>query len=396
MALVQSDAGRMQDGLAAAPGAGAWRGPPDMGKVMLAATSGIHVRPIRRRRRLAVLWRYAAGTVQRIPRLAGGMAAAILVGMLLYIVTPQEELANRRPDLATACTPVGWRCWLTPVFPPHAWYLLVLDAVYPLLGFILIGEGVVRLAMLMVSRREREQDWMKVMASTHHDHICPLWPRPPGLPRLEQLVAARIRRGRDREGPGEPVSGAAKVAGIPLLMRDMKDDQALVDARDMDRPAAVVVATNADLGNLEVALDFAPHEPEDPRDPPPLDQQIAAKIADAITVDAAFSSAALAAPMVAAMSLKSQILSSYVIAGIAYVTADMTISADSTLAGEDHRPDRSRARLARTGARTAQRAVAQSPPAASTVVREGDRLVVHVRTEQVTAMSAAAQGGDVG
>ena len=43
--------------------------------------------------------------------------------------------------------------WQTIFNPPETWYLAILAGVYPLFGFVLIGEGIVRFGLLMVSRR---------------------------------------------------------------------------------------------------------------------------------------------------------------------------------------------------------------------------------------------------
>ena len=36
---------------------------------------------------------------------------------------------------------------------------------------MLVGEGIVRLSMLVISKEQGERKWMKVMASTYRDHV---------------------------------------------------------------------------------------------------------------------------------------------------------------------------------------------------------------------------------
>ena len=87
---------------------------------------------------------------------------------------------------------------------------------------------------------------------------------------------------------------------MPILIRDMKEDQALIDA-GVAHARAIIIATNEDMANLEVALDARRLNPKIRILMRMFDQQIASKIKDAFAIDHAFSSAALAAPIVAEM-----------------------------------------------------------------------------------------------
>src|SRR5688572_30246093 len=72
---------------------------------------------------------------------------AVVAGGLLYGITPHAQLNGRRPPARTALY-AGWTALLAqPILtPPETWYLTLLCVFYPVLGFVLIGEGVVRLA----------------------------------------------------------------------------------------------------------------------------------------------------------------------------------------------------------------------------------------------------------
>src|SRR5947209_2691414 len=132
----------------------------------------------------------------------------------------------------------------------------------------------------------------------------------PGTPTLSVVVLEKQRDSRQLT--------QAKELGAAVLTRDMKEDQALIDA-GIEHARAIVICTNDDMANLEVALDSRRLNPAIRVVMRLFDQKIAAKIAGAVSVDAAFSSSALAAPMVAALSLKAKTLSSYVIAGVPHV-----------------------------------------------------------------------------
>ena len=68
-----------------------------------------------------------------------------------------------------------------------------------------------------------------------------------------------------------------------------------------ERARAIIVATNDDMANLEVAMDARRLNKNVRVLLRLFDQQIAQKIAGALAIDGAFSASALAAPIIAAM-----------------------------------------------------------------------------------------------
>ena len=143
-----------------------------------------------------------------------------------------------------------------------------------------------------------------MMASTYRDHIVLCGLGHLGYRILGQLLAARHAGGRaSRRTRARASSTTPRRTGVPILVRDMKDDQALIDA-GIQHARAIIIATNDDMANLEVALDARRMNPKIRIIMRQFDQQIADKLREAKLIDEAFSSAALAAPMVAEMALK--------------------------------------------------------------------------------------------
>ena len=98
--------------------------------------------------------------------------------------------------------------------PPTNWYLNLLCGIYPVIGFVLIGEGVVRLALLMSSKTPGEKEWTRVMASTYRDHVVVCGVGRLGIRVIEQLVAANVpssasRRTRSTASSPRPASSAS-------------------------------------------------------------------------------------------------------------------------------------------------------------------------------------------
>src|SRR5437588_197156 len=70
---------------------------------------------------------------------------------------------------------------------------------------------------------------------------------------LGTLYAITPHVALEKEATGRFLNDA-KATGVPVLVRDMKEDQALVDA-GVPFARAIINATNDDMANLEVALD---------------------------------------------------------------------------------------------------------------------------------------------
>ena len=226
------------------------------------------------------------------------------------------------------------------------------------------------------------------MASTYRDHIVLCGLGHLGFRVLEELIALGLpvvvlEKHRDSRHLTH-----ARELGAAVLLRDMKEDQALIDA-GIKHARAIVIATNDDMANLEVALDSRRLNPGIRVVMRLFDQQIASKIKGALSVDEAFSSSALAAPMVAALSLKTRTLSSYVIGGVPHVAAEVCIERGSPLDGK-RIGDVETGYSGRVLARTTSAGRLESPPSQAAVLTAGDTLVVHTLAMQVAGLAAAA------
>jgi Trk K+ transport system NAD-binding subunit len=244
------------------------------------------------------------------------------------------------------------------------------------------------LSLLLISRQHGEKDWMKVMASTYRDHVVLCGLGHLGARILGQLVSAGVPVvALDRDGHGRFLA-AANATGAPILIQDMRDDQALLEA-GVAHARCIIIATNDDIANLEVALDARRFNPAIRVLMRLFDQRIADKIKGAFAIDEAFSSAALAAPVVAAMSQRHAVLASYPIAGRAHATAELVLAASGTLVGRTV-GEVERTMAVRVLARVRDGVEAEAPLGAEVRLSAGDRLVVHVAADRMAALVAAA------
>jgi voltage-gated potassium channel len=340
-----------------------------------------------RRRSLLTVWLYLLALLYEFRYTLACLSVCVITGSMAYHAIPATD--GRQLNWPQAVYH-GWMALLAQPrdSTPPTIGLGILCGIYPVLGFVLVGEGVVRLALLIVSKRQGQKEWMRVMASTYRDHVVLCGLGHLGYRVLEQLMEMGLQVVVLEKQRGSRQLTHARELGAAVLIRDMKEDLALIDA-GIKHARAIVIATNDDMANLEVALDSRRLNPDIRVVMRLFDQKIAAKISGALHVDAAFSSSALAAPMVAALSLKTRTLSSYVIGGVPHVAAEVSIAPGSPLDGRRI----SEVELGYSGrvlSRTTAAGQLESPPTPATMIAAGDTLVVHTMASQVGSLTAAA------
>ncbi|MBW3575525.1 MAG: NAD-binding protein, partial [Actinobacteria bacterium] len=93
---------------------------------------------------------------------------------------------------------------------------------------------------------------------------------------------------------------------VPVMTRLRIGERAVLDTlidAGVEHASAVIICTNDDTANLEVALDARRMNPRIRVVMRLFEQQLARKLSEVLNVDAAFSSSNLAAPVVAALAL---------------------------------------------------------------------------------------------
>jgi hypothetical protein len=184
--------------------------------------------PRSRLHRLRAFARYAAALLREFRATLLVAGVAVVLGAALFRLTPHDALSGRRPDWLLSVYG-AWTALLgQAVFnPPQTWYLEVLHALYPILGFMVLGEGVVRFALLMTSRRRGEREWNRVMASTYRDHVVLCGLGHLGLRVLEELRRRGVEVFAIERDAAARFLPAARALGVPVLVADMRDDAVL-------------------------------------------------------------------------------------------------------------------------------------------------------------------------
>ena len=118
--------------------------------------------------------------------------------------------------------------------------------------------------------------------------------------------------------------------GIPIIFDDARRTEVLLKA-GLERASAVIACTNKDLTNVEIALDAREVRPDIRIVLRLFDQSLASKIVNSFDIDAAFSSAALAAPAFASAAVDPSVQDSFYVGDTLFVHSVFRVPEGSSL-----------------------------------------------------------------
>ena len=144
---------------------------------------------------------------------------------------------------------------------PEPWYLQVLYFLIPILGLLVVADGVIRFGVALTNKKERGQKWQIAMASTYTGHtiIC-------GIGKVGFRVALELLKfGREivaiEGNPDCRFVEKAKALDIPVIIADARRSENLIKA-GVKRADAIIPCTEDELSNLDIALDARELNPD--------------------------------------------------------------------------------------------------------------------------------------
>jgi len=189
---------------------------------------------------------------------------------------------------------------------PRALGLQILFFAIPPIGLAVVADGVLRFGVALFNRRERKEAWQVAIASTYHDHILVC-----GLGKVGyRVVRELLHLGEDvvgiEQNPERPFLEEIRQMNVPVLLGDARQREMLEKAH-VQEASAIVVCTQDDLTNLDIALDARELNPGIKVVMRMFDVQLAEKVRRGFGIRTAFSTSALAAPIFAAAATRAQI-----------------------------------------------------------------------------------------
>ena len=215
---------------------------------------------------------------------------------------------------------------------PNKLGLQLLLLIIPLVGLSTVVDGVIRFGVALVNRRNRKEAWQVAIASTYRNHvvIC-------GMGKVGYRVTKELLQlGEDvigiEQNPELPFLDEVRELNVPILMGDARKQELLEKARVADA-SAIVVCTEHDLTNLDIALEARELNPSIKVVMRMFDGDLAGRVRRGFGINTAFSTSALAAPVFAAAATRAKIEQSFYLDGILMNVAHATVQDDSPLVG---------------------------------------------------------------
>ena len=193
---------------------------------------------------------------------------------------------------------------------PNQWYLQILYFITPVLGLVIVADGVIRFGVALTNKQERGQKWQVAMASTYSDHtiVC-------GIGKIGFRVALELLK-FEREvvaieaNPEGRFVEKAIALGIPVIIADARRSENLIKAGVL-KADAVIPCTDNELTNLDIALDARELNPQAKIVLRMFDPDLARRIETGFGIHTAYSVSALAAPVFAAASMRVNVKASF-------------------------------------------------------------------------------------
>lgn len=263
-----------------------------------------------------------------LPVLLALVVTLLLGAVLFHRLYEQEPLTFRRSLYVTYC--LIFNEHLLP-FPRH-WVLQLFYILLPPMGLIAILDGIVQFSIHVLRRDVTSSDWNQAMAKTLNEHVILVGLGKVGLRTLQTLLALGadvVVLEKDSENPN---LAFARNNGVPVLIGGGRE-QGILDQLNVEKARSIILATDDDLVNLELAMDARKAKPQIRVVLRMFDQELASKVKESFDIQVAFSTSALAAPVLATSSADRCIKNAFTIDDRLLVVAEVTVHDDSELSG---------------------------------------------------------------
>jgi Trk K+ transport system NAD-binding subunit len=215
---------------------------------------------------------------------------------------------------------------------PKQWYLQALYFIIPILGLIVVVDGVIRFGVALTNKKDRGQKWQIAMASTYKDHVIVC-----GLGKVGYRVTLELLK-FDREvivieeNPDGRFIEKVKSLDVPVILADARRTETLIKA-GIKQADAIIPCTNNELANLDIALDAREIRPEIKVVMRMYDADLARRVEKGFGIHTALSTSALAAPVFAASAMRVNVKSSFYVGEELLNISELSIGTGSSLQG---------------------------------------------------------------
>lgn len=230
-----------------------------------------------------------------------------------------------------------WKAFTLIFFGPEGNYpehnlVRVLYYVVPIVGLVIIVDGLLRFSTAFFDKQQRGQKWQAAVASTYDKHIIICGLGKVGYrTTLELLKFKREVVGIENDEDGRFMT-ALRDLGIPVLIGDASRPEFLERA-GIHRADAIIPATDNELVNLDIALSARELNPTIKVVLRMFDADLARRVEKGFGIHTAFSTSALAAPIFAAAAMRFKVKHSFYVDDVLLNLAEFTIEAGAKIEG---------------------------------------------------------------
>jgi Trk K+ transport system NAD-binding subunit len=261
--------------------------------------------------------------------------------------------------------------------------LSILFILLPIFGLMLLADTIARLGSLLFQKRSQHKEWQILLASTYTNHVIVC-----GLGHVGYRVVHHLLRNQLDCVAIETIENSfvqeIRDLGVPVIISDATKEEVLQKA-NIAQARAIIIATNNDLANLEIALDARNLRPDIRIVMRMFDEKLARKISKGFNIQCVFSASAIAAPVFAAAVTERNVINSFIFNDVQLNTVEITISEGSKLIGWTL--DRLRSELELTVALYQDATIIDWNPSLEFTLRPGVKLLVITTSESLQELA---------
>jgi Trk K+ transport system NAD-binding subunit len=252
-------------------------------------------------------------------------------GLVLHLFYSHDHVGVY--SYGEACYAIFMLVFLESYLPfPDEWYLQPFFFVLPVIGLGAVADSIIRLAYLIFSRKQRLPEWQRMVASLYRNHVVVVGLGTVGYQVVRGLLAVRepvvvIERPNVDSALIDEIIDLK----IPVIRGDGRSLKTLETA-GVGRAKAVVLSTSDDLTNLDAGLTARDVSSTATIVLRLFDESLALKVRGAFAMPA-ISTAQVAASAFVAAATGRKIYQDFQLGGRHLSLVDMTVAADSGLAG---------------------------------------------------------------
>ncbi len=283
----------------------------------------------RRSHSLGVYFHYLRKPLANLARLVAFSAVLVAVGGLLFEARYQREpMTFAKGMLATYWLLLGEEVVSLPNDP----VLQVFTMLLPLIGLVVVVDGILQFSYHVLRRDEGGREWAEAVTSTLERHVILCGLGNGGMRILQQLLKLDEDVVVLEKNTQCPHLGFARGEGVPIF-HGMTLDPGTIESLGVRRAKSIILSTSDDLANLEMAMDARKANPGIRVVLRMYDQELAAKVKDAFGIDVALSRSEISAPLFATCASDSSILNAFYVGSRLLVVARLAVDARGGIAG---------------------------------------------------------------